>query len=87
MTPLLNNPGTAANWAIGATGSAVPANAHLSGAESSGSMVAVIQADNSNPISVSAAATTQVIALASGKKTYITGFDFLSGGIQVDRPN
>jgi len=32
MTPLLVNPGTAANWAVGATGSAVPANAIYNGA-------------------------------------------------------
>ena len=31
MTPLLMNPGTAANWGVGATGSAVPANAGLTG--------------------------------------------------------
>ena len=33
MTPLLANPGTAANWGVGATGSAVPANAGYGGGD------------------------------------------------------
>lgn len=33
MTPFLANPGTAANWGVGATGSAVPANAIYNGAQ------------------------------------------------------
>jgi hypothetical protein len=32
MTPLLTNPGTAANWALGATAASVPVNAILAGA-------------------------------------------------------
>lgn len=31
MTPLLANPGTAANWGVGVTGAAIPANAQLNG--------------------------------------------------------
>lgn len=74
------NPGTPANWAVGATGSAVPANAHYSGAVSSGNLVGIIQADNSAAINVSTATTTQLVALSSGKKIYVTSFDVVAGG-------
>jgi hypothetical protein len=39
MTPLLANPGTAANWAIGATGSSVPANAQYTGLNNGGNSI------------------------------------------------
>jgi hypothetical protein len=38
MTPLLVNPGTAANWGVGATGAAVPANTHYIGINSGGNL-------------------------------------------------
>lgn len=38
MTPFLVNPGTAANWGVGATGSAVPANAVYIGIVSGGNL-------------------------------------------------
>lgn len=38
MTPLLINPGTAANWAVGATGSAVPANGSYEGINVAGTL-------------------------------------------------
>lgn len=39
MTPLLSNPGTAANWGVGATAAAVPANAVYLGFNSGGNLV------------------------------------------------
>lgn len=39
MTPFLTNPGTAANWAIGATGSSVPANGSYTGLSNSGTLI------------------------------------------------
>lgn len=38
MTPMLVNPGTAANWAVGATGAGPPANAIYNGITSSGNL-------------------------------------------------
>ncbi len=38
MTPFLANPGTAANWAIGATGSGVPANSWYNGINVAGTL-------------------------------------------------
>lgn len=80
MTPFLSNPGTPANWGIGAIGSAAPANAQYSAAVSSGNLAGIIQGDNSAPIAISSATTTQVVALSSGKKTYITGWDVVAAG-------
>lgn len=41
MTPFLSNPGTAANWGIGATAAAVPANAGYFGFNSGGNLTGV----------------------------------------------
>ena len=41
MTPFLSNPGTAANWGIGATAAAVPANASYYGFNSGGNLTGV----------------------------------------------
>ena len=64
----------------GVVGSAVPADAEYSAGISSGNLTGIIQADNSVPVSMSTATTTQFIALSSGKKTYITSFDFIANG-------
>jgi len=64
----------------GATASAVPAKASYAGANSGGNLVGIIQADNHATIDMSTATTTQIIALSSGKKTYITHLDFMAGG-------
>jgi hypothetical protein len=64
----------------GATGSAVPSGATYAAAISSGNLTGIIQADSSASISVSSTTTAQIIPLSSGKKTYITGFDIISGG-------
>lgn len=44
MTPFLSNPGTAANWGIGATAAAVPANANYLGFNSGGNLTGVSSA-------------------------------------------
>lgn len=74
------NPATAANWGIGATGSAVPANAQYAGAVTSGNLTGLIQAGASVKIDVSTATTTQLVALASSQKIYITSWDVIAAG-------
>ena len=64
----------------GATGQRTPANAFQAGAVSSGNLVGIIQADNSVPINVSTATTTQLVPLASGKKIYVTTFNVVAAG-------
>lgn len=41
---------------------------------------AIIQADHSVPINISTATTTQLVALASGAKIYVTGLDVVANG-------
>lgn len=78
------NPGTAANWGVGATGSGVPANAQYTGVASSGNLVGLIQADKSVAINVSTATTTQLVALGAGAKIYVTSYDFTNGTSTAD---
>jgi hypothetical protein len=66
--------------ADGSTGSTVPSKANLAGAVSGGNIVGVIQADASAKVSVSTNTTTQVVALSSGKKIYVTNFNLHSAG-------
>jgi hypothetical protein len=49
-------------------------------ATSAAGLVGIVQADTSAPINVSTATTTQIVALSSGKKIYVTSFDVISGG-------
>lgn len=74
------NPATPANWAVGATGSAVPANAQYTGAVSRGNLTGIIQADTSAIINASTATTTQLVALTSTQKIYITAWDVIAAG-------
>jgi hypothetical protein len=71
---VLSEPGT------GSTGSSVPPTAHFAGAESSGNLVGIVQADNSVAINISTATTTQIVALSSGKKIYVVAWDVVAGG-------
>lgn len=64
----------------GSTGSAVPSKAAFTGAVSSGNLTGIIQADASAPINISSATTTQIVALSSGKKIYVTSLDIVAGG-------
>lgn len=56
MTPLLANPGTAANWGVGATASAVPANANYVGGNKSGNLTGFVMG-SSNDLTVGGAGT------------------------------
>ena len=66
--------------ATSATGSAVPAKASYIGANGSGNLVGRIQADGSVKIDISTATTTQLVALSSSKKIYVTHWDVISAG-------
>jgi hypothetical protein len=66
--------------ATSATGSAVSSKAIYAGAVSSGNLTGIIQADASAAISVSTATTTQIVALSSSKKIYVSSFDVIAGG-------
>lgn len=80
MTPFLTNPGTAALWGVGATGSAAPANAQLAGAVSSGNQVGIVQADNQAIINMSTATTTQIVALTSSQNIYVGAWNVVAAG-------
>lgn len=80
MTPLLVNPGTAANWGVGATGSSVPANAVYIAGRASGNATPITFCDNWTPISQTAG--TQLFAGTSGKKTYICSINIVTATAQ-----
>lgn len=65
---------------IGNTGSAVPAQAQYTGVNSDGNLTGLIQADASVKIDVSTATTTQLVALASSQRIYITSWDVIAAG-------
>lgn len=69
-----------ANWGQGAAGSAAPSGAQYAGANSSGNLTGIIQADNSVAINISTGTTTTLVALSAGKKIYVTSFDVIAGG-------
>ena len=50
MTPLLANPGTAANWGVGATGSAIPANAASQGVDAQSAEPSKATTGNLTPV-------------------------------------
>jgi len=66
--------------ALPSTGSAFGSGANPIGADSSGNLTAIIQADTSAAINISTATTTQLVALSSGKKIYVTAWDVIAGG-------
>lgn len=68
-----------------ATGSAVPAKAMYQGAVSSGNLVGLIQADASAKVSISTNTITQVVALASSKKIYVTSFNLHAAGTTTSK--
>ena len=61
-------------------GSAVPTTANYTGANSSGNLTGLIQADKSIAISISTATTTQLIALSGTTKIYVTALDIIAAG-------
>lgn len=72
--------GGGSNASVSSTGSAAPASATYMGANSSGSIAGLVQANASAPVNIAVAATTQLVAAASGKKIYVTAWDVISGG-------
>lgn len=59
---------------------AASAQGSLVMAVGSSNINAIIQADHSVPINISTATTTQLVALASGAKIYVTGLDVVANG-------
>jgi hypothetical protein len=79
---LLANPGTSANWGIGATGSAQPANANLIGYRTSGATGGVMQAPIycDQTVSFNGTASAQVITGVASRKVYICSAWFQMNG-------
>lgn len=67
MTPILANPGTAANWGLGATGAAVPANGILAGMSQGGNLTALTGTSGNLNVNVAASGITQAVSVASGQ--------------------
>jgi hypothetical protein len=67
--------------AVGATGSSAPTSAALEGAVSGGNLAPLIQANASVPISISTAATTQLVAASGSARIYVTAWDVVAGGV------
>ncbi len=76
--------GAAMVGGMGAVGSTFAGNPLVGGALGSGAtggeINGLIQADTSTPINVSTATTTQLVALSSGRKIYVTSYDVVAGG-------
>jgi hypothetical protein len=65
---------------VAAIGSAFPSQAIGFGADSSGNMVGIIQADHSSPINFSSTTAQLLVATSGTKKVYITAWDVMAGG-------
>ena len=59
---------------VGATGSAVPANASYQGGNGSGNTTGYLNCDNTATYDASTNGATQLVALSSGKIVYVCGF-------------
>jgi hypothetical protein len=64
----------------GTAGSAVPTCAAPAGAESSGNLAFVIQADASAAINISSATAVALVSSGSSAGIYVTGWDAMAGG-------
>lgn len=64
----------------GTLGSTAPTRGTQMGAKTGANMDALVQAGSSAAINVSTATTTQIVALASSQKIYVTSFDVIAGG-------
>lgn len=73
MTPILTNPGTAANIGVGATASAVPANAAYVGASASGNLTGVVGCDAHKFVHVTSATDTLLVQGVTAKTIKICG--------------
>lgn len=85
MTPLLANPGTAANWGLGATGAAPPANglyalANESGA-TGGHAAGLINCDNHVFKHITTATDTLAVQGVASQAVYICGWRSRAAGV------
>lgn len=84
MTPLLANPGTAANWSIGATGAAPPANITYFGANGSGATGGqsrgLINCDNHTFKHITTATDTLAVQGVASQTVYICGWRARAAG-------
>ena len=84
MTPLLSNPGTAANWAVGATGAAPVANVIYQGGLASGAtgglLAGLKTCDLHAKYDASTSGSTTLVTGVSGRKVYICGYILATGG-------
>jgi hypothetical protein len=74
------NIGTGGITGFAAGGAFSGSNGLMVGGEGSGNWNPLIQPDSSAPINISTATTTQLVALVSGKKIYVSGWDVVAGG-------
>ena len=79
-SPFLTNPGTAASWAIGPTGSAVPANGHYLGASSGGNLVGVVLCDSYVFKHVTSATDTLAVQGVSSQTIKVCGYKYNFSG-------
>jgi hypothetical protein len=64
----------------GATGSAVPANAQMAGGRAGANLISFPVSDTTAPITMSTAATTQMIALSGSTRTWIDNLSIIAAG-------
>jgi hypothetical protein len=65
---------------IGATSSTVPAKAAYLGVNCSGVLCGMVQGTSLGFLTMSAATTTEIVALTGGQAIYVTGWDVLTNG-------
>jgi hypothetical protein len=81
MTPILANPGTAANWAVGATGAGIPANASFQGAQNTaGNLYGDIVCDKSIIYDTNTNGATQLVAISGSTHVYVCGYELFAAG-------
>jgi hypothetical protein len=87
MTPILTNPGTAANWGVAATAAAVPANAVLLGTRADGglaagtaALTAPISCTDTAVISTASSGNVQLVALTTSETVYVCGWSVVATG-------
>ena len=85
MTPFLSNPGTAANWGVGATGAAAPANGVQITAKASGATggysAGLIQCDNHTFKHITSATDTLAVQGVTSQVIYVCGWRARAAGV------
>jgi hypothetical protein len=85
MTPILANPGTAANWGVGATGSAPPANSVYMGANESGAtggqMKGLINCDSHVFKHITSATDTLAVQGVTSQTIYVCAWRSRAAGV------